>query len=142
MISELQLETKQLKDLDSIANQILNFANNRKVFAFYGEMGVGKTTLIKALCNELGVKDVVNSPTYTIVNQYELPNHSSVFHFDFYRIKNENEAYDLGYEDYFFDNNFCFIEWPEKVNGLIPDACVEIKINFDSDKRIIKCKLK
>lgn len=100
---------------------------------FYGEMGVGKTTFIKALCHELGVIDNVNSPTFAIVNEYHTETEKVIYHFDFYRIKNELEVYDLGYEYYFFGNNFCLIEWPKKVEALMPERAIRVYITQNED---------
>ena len=102
-------------------------------------MGAGKTTLIKAICDQLGVQDAMSSPTFSIVNEYSDKENESVYHFDFYRIKDEDEAREIGAEEYFYSGNYCFIEWPEKVAGLLPDDRVEIIINLvDSDRRKIK----
>jgi len=108
-----------LEQLNSIAKQILDYTSTHKKFAFYGEMGVGKTTLIKALSLQLGVTDVVSSPTFSIVNEYQANENTKVYHFDFFRMEDEKEAYDMGYEEYFFSNAYCFIEWSEKITNLI-----------------------
>jgi tRNA threonylcarbamoyladenosine biosynthesis protein TsaE len=109
-----------------------------KKFAFYGEMGVGKTTLIKALSLQLGVIDIVTSPTFSIVNEYQIYKNKKIYHFDFYRINDEKEAYDMGYEEYFFGNAYCFIEWPEKISNLIEDDMVQIRMNVVENKRRIE----
>jgi tRNA threonylcarbamoyladenosine biosynthesis protein TsaE len=108
------------------------------VFAFYGSMGAGKTTFIKAICEELGVEDVVTSPTFAIVNEYTphsslLTPHSSIYHFDFYRIKKLEEVYDMGYEDYFYSDGLCFIEWPEMMEELLPEGSVKVQIKENAD---------
>ena len=121
-------------------NQILNFASDCKVFAFYGEMGVGKTTLIQSLCKKIGVLDYVCSPTYTIVNEYQDHNRKPVYHFDFYRLKQEQEAFDLGYEEYFYSGNFCFIEWPERIESLLPENIVKVFLMNKNNTRIVNCK--
>ena len=108
-------EIVSLSDLDGVAGEILEKASDHKIFCFHGEMGAGKTTLIKSICRKLGVNDEVQSPTFSIVNEYVDHTKNPVYHFDFYRLKNEEEAYDLGYEQYFFSGYFCLIEWPEKV---------------------------
>ena len=115
------LFAENLDQLNSVSEQIIAYASPHKKFAFYGEMGVGKTTLIKALSLHLGVTDVVSSPTFSIVNEYITQKKEKIYHFDFYRIKNEGEAFDLGYEEYFFSSAFCFVEWPEKIPNLIED---------------------
>lgn len=99
----------------------------RRVFAFYGKMGAGKTTFIKAVCEELGVEDVITSPTFAIVNEYTTGK-NSVYHFDFYRIKKLEEVYDMGYEEYFYSGALCFIEWPELIEELLPDDAVKVVI--------------
>ncbi|MBT3208769.1 MAG: tRNA (adenosine(37)-N6)-threonylcarbamoyltransferase complex ATPase subunit type 1 TsaE [Bacteroidetes bacterium] len=123
-----------INDLDNIAKQLLEEFKHYKIFAFYGEMGVGKTTFIKAICKQLGVKNLVTSPTFSIINEYSIPNSENIFHFDFYRIENEEEAFDIGYEDYFYSNNFCFVEWPEKIENLLPSDTISIKIIENDDK--------
>ena len=115
-----------LEDLSWIAKSIIEHYTEAKVFAVYGKMGAGKTTLIKEICKYIGVKDKVISPTFTIVNEYIRNDQQSVYHFDFYRIESEEEAMDIGYEEYFFSDNYCFIEWPEKVEKLLPDKYVYI----------------
>ena len=103
------------------------------VFAFYGEMGAGKTTFIKALCRELQVQDTVTSPSFALVNEYRTKQGEMVFHFDFYRIKSIREAFDLGYEEYFFGASYCFIEWPEKIEELLPETVVNVNIKVLKD---------
>ena len=132
------LFAENLEQLNSIAKQILDYTSVHKKFAFYGEMGVGKTTLIKALSLQLGVTDVVSSPTFSIVNEYLTKEDGSIYHFDFYRLENEQEAFDMGYEEYFFNNDYCFIEWPEKIPTLIEDDMVVIKMKLEGKKRIIE----
>lgn len=126
-----------LGQLPEIAEQILLLNNKTKVFAFYGKMGSGKTTLIRALCSKLKINEQANSPTFAIINEYSLPENLPVYHFDFYRIKNETEAFDLGYEDYFYSGNYCFIEWPEKIESLLPDIYCRIFIeDIDGIRKI------
>ena len=116
-----------LESISEAARQFVSLIGQTRVFAFYGHMGAGKTTFIKAICEELGVSDVITSPTFAIVNEYETPTELSagvIYHFDFYRIKRLEEVYDMGYEDYFYSGNLCFIEWPELIEELLPeDAC-------------------
>lgn len=114
----------QLKD---IASQIISFSSNNRVFLFYGDMGAGKTTLIKSLCKHLGTNDNVASPTFSIVNEYKVPE-GSIYHFDFYRLKTQTEALDMGFEEYLYSGNYCFIEWPEKIPDLLPNSYINIKI--------------
>ena len=125
-----------LEELPDLAARITKAYSN-KVIAFYGEMSTGKTTFIKYLCQELGVDPTsVNSPTYAIVNEYETRSDQLIFHFDFYRIKDENEAYDMGYENYFYSNHYCFIEWPEKIANLLPENLLRIHIESEANMRI------
>ncbi|WP_316819535.1 tRNA (adenosine(37)-N6)-threonylcarbamoyltransferase complex ATPase subunit type 1 TsaE [Pedobacter gandavensis] len=123
----MKIEVKNLDGLDQAAQKVLEFAQDERIFIFEGEMGAGKTTFIKALSKALGVTEVVSSPTFSIVNEYE--GHAGIiYHFDFYRIKNLQEAYDIGYEEYFYSDHICLIEWPEKVSELLPEHYVKIEI--------------
>ena len=116
-----------LKELTSVAEEIIKNANH-KILLFNGEMGAGKTTLIKELCKVLGVIDVASSPTFSLVNEYETNKNEIVYHFDFYRINNENEAYDMGIEEYLYSDTWCLIEWSENVKNLLPLETVIIEI--------------
>ena len=137
----MELKVSGLDELPEAAAQLLEHAGHHRIFLFYGEMGAGKTTLIKSLCNLLEVEDTVSSPTFSIVNEYS-GNKGTVYHFDFYRIKTESEALDLGYEDYFYSGNYCFIEWPEKIPNLLPDEFVELKLlQTSQNERVIKVKV-
>ena len=118
--------------LQEAAEQIISFAADERVFLFYGSMGAGKTTLIKSICERLGVKEPVSSPTFSIINEYAGAS-GSIFHFDFYRLKTETEALDMGYEEYFYSGNYCFIEWPEKIAGLLPGHYVRVDLNVLSN---------
>ncbi len=133
-------DATDLKNLDGIAKDLLTFIGDYRVLCFYGDLGVGKTTFIKAICRQLGVKDEVQSPTFSIVNEYETSRREPVYHFDFYRLKTEEEAYDLGYEQYLYSNYFCFIEWPEKVGNLLDLKKVDLYISLTDSKRQIKCE--
>ena len=129
-----------LNELTTIAQEVVNNAQN-KVLLFNGDMGVGKTTLIKEICKILGVDDVAHSPTFSLVNEYKTINNETVYHFDFYRIEDEEEAYDMGVEDYLYSNNWCLIEWPENVKNLLPLDAVEVKIMLlDDGQRNIQLK--
>jgi len=131
------LTSTSLTQLPSIASDIISFAANERIFLFYGDMGAGKTTLIKALCESLGTAEPVTSPTFSIVNEY-IGESRKIYHFDFYRLKNQNEALDMGYEEYFYSDAYCFVEWPEKIPGLLPDHYVTIKIKaIDAHSRQI-----
>jgi tRNA threonylcarbamoyladenosine biosynthesis protein TsaE len=131
--------TCRIDQLDQVADNLLQKFPANRVFAFYGSMGAGKTTFIKAICKQLFVRDIVNSPTFAIVNEYLRENDSSIYHFDLYRIKSWQDMLDIGYEDYFYSGNYCFIEWPEKVEELLPEEIVRVKIDLttESDHRII-----
>ncbi|MGG8494879.1 tRNA (adenosine(37)-N6)-threonylcarbamoyltransferase complex ATPase subunit type 1 TsaE [Tenacibaculum sp. TC6] len=120
-------ENYSLNELPLIAKKVIDNASS-KVLLFHGEMGVGKTTLIKEICKTLGVEDVASSPTFSLVNEYKTSDNETVYHFDFYRIKDENEAYDMGVEDYLYSNNWCLIEWPENVKNLLPLEAISIEI--------------
>lgn len=125
-MSELNFKY-QIDDLESVAKKLIVSIGSRNIFLFHGEMGAGKTTLIKALCKELGVVDNVTSPTFSIVNEYKIPT-GKIFHFDFYRLKTQTEALDMGYEEYFYSGEYCFIEWPGMIPDLIPDEHIDISI--------------
>jgi tRNA threonylcarbamoyladenosine biosynthesis protein TsaE len=117
-----------IDQLPVVAGQILDFAGSSKIFLFYGSMGAGKTTLIKSICSCLGTNEPVTSPTFSIVNEYR-GEASKVFHFDFYRLKDQHEALDMGYEEYFYSGNYCLIEWPEKIPDLLPESYIKIAID-------------
>lgn len=122
----MEFKCRKPEELNDIAKALIA-STEARVFAFYGDMGAGKTTFIRALCDAVGVKDVVSSPTFSIVNEY-ITSSSSVYHFDFYRIKSTQEAWDMGHEDYFYSGAYCFIEWPEKIDGLLPEDYLAISI--------------
>lgn len=121
-----------ISELDEIANKIIQIASN-KTFLFYGEMGVGKTTLIKQICTVLGTVDPTNSPTFSIVNEYQTKDEQTIFHFDFYRLKNEHEALDIGLESYFDTDAWIFIEWPENIENLLPLEATVIHLTKIND---------
>ncbi len=118
-----------LAEIDEVAQRILK-ENPQRVIRFEAEMGTGKTTLIKALCKALQIEDTISSPTFSLVNQYATRDGEVVYHFDFYRLKNEVEALDFGVDDYLYSGNWCFLEWSEKISNLIPDAHTTIKIKI------------
>ncbi|MCB2222191.1 MAG: tRNA (adenosine(37)-N6)-threonylcarbamoyltransferase complex ATPase subunit type 1 TsaE [Bacteroidetes bacterium] len=118
--------------LDEVAEAILKAHPDQRVFAMYGEMGAGKTTLIKKLCQNLGVKDTVSSPTFALVNVYNNQS-GEIYHYDVYRMKTIEELFDIGYEDYFFSGNFCFIEWAEKIEPFLPEETVYISIDVNAE---------
>jgi len=127
------LVLKSLSDLNVVAEKFLRLIQNKKVIAFFGPMGVGKTTFIKALCNELGVVEIVTSPTFALINEYQTSNGNTIYHFDFYRIEKIEEVFDFGYEDYFYSGNYCFIEWPDKVAEILPDHIVFVQMVENED---------
>ncbi len=131
----MNIEINGLPELKEAAQKLLTFASGEKIFLFEGEMGAGKTTFIKEICKALGVIDVVSSPTFSIVNEYHTDHQQIVYHFDFYRLKNLREAYDIGYEEYFFSDRFCLIEWPEKIEELIPEHYVKVSIRSTSAEK-------
>jgi tRNA threonylcarbamoyladenosine biosynthesis protein TsaE len=131
-----QYKISSIEELESLAEQLLPFTSEFKIWAFYGGMGAGKTTLIKQLCEKLGVIDNPNSPTFSIVNEYHTASADKIFHFDFYRINNLQEAYDMGYEEYFYSGNLCLIEWPEKIEPLLPEKYLKIAIEVHDKERI------
>ena len=127
------IKIDSLENIVDAAKKFLAEAGDRRVFAFHGGMGAGKTTFIKALCSELGVTEVVASPTFAIVNEYMAQNGEPVYHFDLYRVKTMDEACDFGCEDYFYSGSYCFIEWPELVEPLLPDDTVDVCITVDDE---------
>ena len=126
------------QELDEIAKAIVEVFENEKKIVFFGEMGVGKTTLIQSICKVLNVQDVVTSPTFSVVNEYQNKDGNSLYHFDFYRIKNQEELFDLGLEEYIYSDNYCFIEWPEKAEGLLSDNFIQVQMTKNKKCRIIK----
>lgn len=118
-----------LENLPKIASEIISSVEN-KTLLFYGQMGVGKTTLIKEICKQLGVLDTISSPTFSLVNEYQTKSNEKVYHFDFYRIEDEEEALDMGIDDYFYNNEWCLIEWPENIENLLPLDAVKIELTM------------
>ncbi len=129
----MEIRIKSIEEIAVAAKEFVTAMGDRKVFAFYGKMGAGKTTFIKAVCEELGVEDVINSPTFAIVNEYVDGQGEPIYHFDFYRIKNQQEVMDLGYEDYVYSGHVCFMEWPELIENLLPDDAVKVTIEEEID---------
>lgn len=124
-----QTQITDISNLQEAARLLLNKFPDELVFAFYGSMGAGKTTFIKAICHELGSNDNVTSPSFALINEYTTDKNLLIYHFDFYRIKKVDEAFDLGYEDYIYSGNYCFIEWPEMIEQLLPEGIVEVRIS-------------
>jgi len=136
----MQIEIKNLETLQPAAREFIDQMSDRTVFAFYGGMGAGKTTFIKAVCKELGVTETVASPTFAIINEYKGGDGGPIYHFDFYRIHKLEEVFDFGYEDYLYSGHTCFIEWPELVEQILPENTVKLSIReTDSGSRIIEC---
>ena len=130
----ISIRIQDIEHIREAAREFINQIGDRRVFAFYGKMGAGKTTFVKAICEELGVEDVITSPTFAIINEYSTNvqrstfNVQRIFHFDFYRIKKLEEVYDMGYEDYFYSGALCFIEWPELIEDILPEDAVRVSI--------------
>ena len=124
----MEIRIKSIDEIDNAAKKFIDEMGNNRVFAFYGKMGAGKTTFIKAVCENLGVEDVINSPTFAIVNEYVDGNGEPIYHFDFYRIKSIAEVYNMGYEEYLYSNAYCFIEWPELIEDLLPEDAMVVRI--------------
>lgn len=127
------LHIDSLAELPEVAEAVIEAIGDRTVIAFRGEMGAGKTTLIREIAAQLGSEDTVTSPTFAIINQYSGGSGRRIYHFDFYRINKIEEAYDFGYEEYFYSNDVCLVEWPEKIEPLLPDNVVTVRITVDSD---------
>ena len=128
-----------LQELDNAATRFFDLAGEQTVIAFSGEMGAGKTTFIQALCRKLGVAVEVNSPTFSLVNEYFTPGGDSIFHFDLYRIESPEELFDMGYEEYFYSGSLCLIEWPEKASSLIPEDALRVRIEIgENESRLIQ----
>ena len=136
----MEITIKSLDTIQEAAKEFINRMGEGKVFAFYGKMGAGKTTFIKALCETLGVKDVITSPTFSLINEYTDGKGNSIYHFDFYRIKKLEEVYDMGYEDYFYSGNLCLLEWPELIEEILPENVIKVTIEEEADgTRKLKC---
>ncbi|MBE6260583.1 MAG: tRNA (adenosine(37)-N6)-threonylcarbamoyltransferase complex ATPase subunit type 1 TsaE [Prevotella sp.] len=128
----MEIRITDIEHIREAAREFIEHIGDRRVFAFYGKMGAGKTTFVKAICEELGVEDVITSPTFAIINEYTTSS-NSIYHFDFYRIKKLEEVYDMGYEDYFYSGALCFIEWPELIEEILPDDAVRVSIAEQED---------
>ncbi len=130
----MEIKIEKLDNIREAAKQFIANIGDSTVFAFYGKMGAGKTTFVKAVCEELGVDDVITSPTFSIVNEYRSEQTGElIYHFDFYRVKKIEEVYDMGFEDYFYSGALCFIEWPELCEEVLPDDTVKVSINEEPD---------
>lgn len=125
-MKEYTITINGIEDYPQAAREFVKLLDKGRIFAFYGKMGSGKTTFIKSICEELGVEDSINSPTFAIVNEYEDRNQNTIYHFDFYRIKSIEEVYNMGYEEYFYGDAICFMEWPELIEELLPEETVKV----------------
>lgn len=140
-MEQITIEIKSIEEYPEAAREFVARMGTSRIFAFYGTMGAGKTTFIKNLCEEMGVQDAINSPTFAIVNEYEGRDGDCIYHFDFYRIKDIVEVYNMGYEEYFYSNAYCFMEWPQLVEELLPEETVSVYIEEkDNGHRIITVK--
>ena len=136
----MEIKIENIGGISAAAQEFIAQMGENRIYAFYGSMGAGKTTFVKALCEAMGVTDTVNSPTFAIVNEYNTPSGRSIYHFDFYRIRRISEVYDMGYEDYFYGDGICFIEWPELIEELLPEGTVRVTIEELLDgSRVLKC---
>ena len=131
----MEIVIKDKRHLLTAAKQLLKQSGENKLFALYGAMGSGKTTFIKAICESLGAIDIVSSPTFTLVNEYKTSDGESIFHIDFYRIKKQEEVFDFGIEEYLTGDSYCFMEWPELVEGILPPETVKVKITVDENEQ-------
>ena len=140
---EKEFHINSVEQLSEVSELLLSMRDEADIIAFYGSMGAGKTTLIKNLCRKMAVTDEVNSPTFAIVNEYVTEEGESVYHFDFYRIKKLEEAFDIGFENYFDSGNLCLIEWPEMIEPLLPEKYIRVEIQHGEtdDERLITCDL-
>ena len=129
----MEIKITSLDNILQAAQEFISQMGDRKAFAFYGHMGAGKTTFIKAICEALGVEDVITSPTFSLVNDYTDRDGNSIYHFDFYRIKKLDEVYDMGYEDYFYGGSLCFLEWPELIEEILPKDVTKVTITEEAD---------
>lgn len=137
----MTVEIHSVAELAAVARKLLQEFPDDRFFAFFGKMGVGKTTLIKEICRVLGVQENVCSPTFAIVNEYSDASGEPVYHFDFYRMKSVTEAYDIGYEEYFYSGCYCFTEWTEKVEELLPERYVRVELDEKDEVRILKANI-
>ena len=133
-MQDITFEINNIEELSKVSDLLLDWREKSNIIAFYGTMGAGKTTLVKNLCQKLGVSDEVNSPTFALVNEYQTETFDSIFHFDFYRIKSLEEVFDIGYEDYFYGEGVCLVEWAELVKDLIPQDAIWITVEKDYSK--------
>ncbi|MDA3880633.1 MAG: tRNA (adenosine(37)-N6)-threonylcarbamoyltransferase complex ATPase subunit type 1 TsaE [Prolixibacteraceae bacterium] len=133
------IRIENIDKIDVAARSFIEKMGQHKIFAFYGQMGAGKTTFIKAVCKELGVEENITSPSFALINEYSSTKSGSIYHFDCYRLKDSEEAFDIGAEEYFYSGNLCFIEWPERIEDLLPENTVEVQVTVaDDQSRVIE----
>ena len=142
-MQDITFEIKSIEELSKVSDLLISWRDKSNIIAFYGNMGAGKTTLVKNLCSKLGVNDEVSSPTFALVNEYQTETFDSIFHFDFYRIKSLEEVFDIGYEDYFYGGGLCLLEWPELIDPLMPEHFIKVEITLGDtdDGRVIRCSV-
>ena len=142
-MQDITFKINGVEELSKVSDLLISWRDKSNIIAFYGNMGAGKTTLVKNLCAKMGVQDEVNSPTFALVNEYQTESFDSIFHFDFYRIKSLEEVFDIGYEDYFYGGNLCLLEWPELIDPLMPDHFIQVEITLGDtdDSRVIKVSM-
>ena len=133
----MKIIIKDKRHLIAAAKQLLEQSGKNKIFAFYGSMGAGKTTIIKAICQTLGAVDIVSSPTFTLVNEYKTSSGESLYHIDFYRIRKQEEVYDFGLEEYLTGDMYCFMEWPELIEEILPEETIKVRISVDENEQRI-----
>ena len=133
----MKILIKDKRHLNTAAKQLLEQSGENKIFAFYGSMGAGKTTIIKAICQTLGAVDIVSSPTFTLVNEYKTTSGESLYHIDFYRIRKQEEVYDFGIEEYLTGDSYCFMEWPELIEEILPEETIRVRISVDENEQRI-----
>ena len=142
-MQDITFEINSIDELSKVSDLLISWRDKSNIIAFYGNMGAGKTTLVKNLCSKLGVQDEVNSPTFALVNEYQTESFDSVFHFDFYRIKSLEEVFDIGYEDYFYGGSLCLLEWPELIDPIMPEHFIKVEISLGdtADSRVLRCSV-
>ena len=133
----MKIIIKDKRHLNAAAKQLLEHSGKNKIFAFYGSMGAGKTTIIKAICQTLGAVDIVSSPTFTLVNEYKTSSGEALYHIDFYRIRKQEEVYDFGIEEYLTGDSYCFMEWPELIEEILPEETIKVRISVDENEQRI-----
>jgi tRNA threonylcarbamoyladenosine biosynthesis protein TsaE len=133
----MKILIKDKRHLTAAAKELIEQSGENKIFAFYGSMGAGKTTIIKAICKTLGAVDIVSSPTFTLVNEYKTSSGESLYHIDFYRIRKQEEVYDFGIEEYLTGDSYCFMEWPELIEEILPEETIRVRISVDENEQRI-----